>query len=600
MTTNITLISDISDVTLENETELDFMDLSLDLDVRLKLLLDANPEEMADNIKRLADMFTFSKTTRLKEYLIGILKEKNIPLMLRMDVIDSFTGYLDKFSKDREKKVRDQGYHLLHDLCKELSFDYPTPLRVNCLKRLLGYNDEFTETAFQGLKLVTNEQSIECPYRYTVILDLEKVKDCPPDVMKRLLLNFTNQNFNFTYYRILACQYLLQNLPLSSKESNGCQRILLQFAEDECLDYNLRADAADTLHSLGTRRMKDKAINIINTLGNAYGEARTFAQNAQNVHTKAVEESVESVIKQLLEQTYTTKEREGVDYFYIRIRITDKLDEVREEHTKTEGVCCKYCAKSDTEEYCSEQCKVLGVREDDIIASLNRINMDRLLYSKYNQTLKNLLVQVWLVMKEDEEMVGRLLQELEEMSGTCTSGFASRLVNVLSGFQGFNLSMSWEQQIIDNIFGRLNARIRKIPILYEEVKSLYELKTDLYLDKNFKFDTTSSLAIPSNLDISKSNGVSLEVEAKKKRRIELIDEYKTSSTPEEIREWFQERVLEEIALPSSDYQRRRCFLKFFRDQFLSIREELYPEFKEYISDIDFDLYTSKAVIVYTG
>ena len=42
------------------------------------------------------------------------------------------------------------------------------------------------------------------------------------------------------------------------------------------------------------------------------------------------------------------------------------------------------------------------------------------------------------------------------------------------------------------------------------------------------------------------------------------------------------------------------FLKFFRDNMLNIREELYEEFKDYLTDTDFDLYTRRAIIVYTG
>ena len=59
-------------------------------------------------------------------------------------------------------------------------------------------------------------------------------------------------------------------------------------------------------------------------------------------------------------------------------------------------------------------------------------------------------------------MKKRLLEELEEMSGTCSSGFASRLVNVISGFGDFKLTISWRDQIIANFTGRLNARARDI------------------------------------------------------------------------------------------------------------------------------------------
>ena len=61
-----------------------------------------------------------------------------------------------------------------------------------------------------------------------------------------------------------------------------------------------------------------------------------------------------------------------------------------------------------------------------------------------------------------EEIQKRLLQELEEMSGTCSSGFASRLVNVFSGFGSFGIRISWEDQVKANFMGRLNAVARQI------------------------------------------------------------------------------------------------------------------------------------------
>jgi hypothetical protein len=56
----------------------------------------------------------------------------------------------------------------------------------------------------------------------------------------------------------------------------------------------------------------------------------------------------------------------------------------------------------------------------------------------------------------------RLLEELIDMYGTCSSGFSSRLVNVISGYGDFNLNISWRDQIIANFTGRLNARARDI------------------------------------------------------------------------------------------------------------------------------------------
>ena len=186
--------------------------------------------------------------------------------------------------------------------------------------------------------------------------------------------------------------------------------------------------------------------------------------------------------------------------------------------------------------------------------------MDRALYSKYNFNLLYVLLKVWTYIsshKHQEEMTKRLIQELYEMSGTCSTGFISRLVNAISGFGDFNLRISWRDQIVANFTGRLNFRARNIINKDEEDKNF-----DLYCIKNTKNKDT----------LSKSEQL----------------------------EQFQENVLTELTINSSDFETRKHFLKFFRKNMLSIREELYEEFKDHITDTDFDLYFRSAISSYEG
>ena len=169
---------------------------------------------------------------------------------------------------------------------------------------------------------------------------------------------------------------------------------------------------------------------------------------------------------------------------------------------------------------------------DKINISLNRIYVDRAVYSKYSCSLINILLKVWTyIIGHDSEiqMKIRLLQELTDMSGTCSSGFLSRLVNSITGFGDFSLRISWEDQIVGNLTGRLNARAKNIDDLE-----------------------------------------------------------------------FKEKVLDEMAISCGDYKSRTNFMKFFRDELLNIRFEMYYEFQEHISDSDFDLYFRKAISMFEG
>jgi len=222
----------------------------------------------------------------------------------------------------------------------------------------------------------------------------------------------------------------------------------------------------------------------------------------------------------------------------MKIKTKKELEEEKKLKKKIEGMDITYeYVKNKIRKMITTEKKEKGLnkedkyeREEKINTSLNRIYIDRALYSKYTCSLATILLKVWTYIhnhENEEEMKKRLLQELEDMSGTCSSGFASRLINSITGFGDFSLRISWRDQIIANLNGRLNARARQIDDLA-----------------------------------------------------------------------FQEKVLVEMTINTRDYKSRRHFLKFFRKNLLSIREEMWEEFREHITDIDYDLYFRQSISQY--
>ena len=59
-------------------------------------------------------------------------------------------------------------------------------------------------------------------------------------------------------------------------------------------------------------------------------------------------------------------------------------------------------------------------------------------------------------------------------------------------------------------------------------------------------------------------------------------------------------ILDEMTLPVRFYDKRTTFLRFFRTHISKIREDMYQEFKDHISDQDYDLYFRKAIMHYEG
>ena len=190
-------------------------------------------------------------------------------------------------------------------------------------------------------------------------------------------------------------------------------------------------------------------------------------------------------------------------------------------------------------------------------------------------------------------MLKRLLQELEDMSGTCSTGFISRLLNTISGFGDISISISFEDQLIANFTGRLNAYARRItesdsPFYGEKLNDVVELWLNANLDKKKKIVNT----------IKKTKKLT-ELPPMKK----IIEEFLKIDRDNKIEtcvEDFSENVINEMTIDCHRFANRQNFLLFFRTHMLSIREEMYLEFKDLVTDSEFDLWIRKAISTYEG
>lgn len=488
--------NDIDETLDEDTLDKSIVDLSLTLKTRIRALNMFYKKSGADDtielIIKLSAMYELSGTKTLRTYLFAICEQSDIDSFLKTFAAKSIHSHNDK---------DELGYKAIDMIYPQLGSDIGTPYKIDFLKMLMK-NDDYKQQCRKHLCDTINDQKIDCNYRYKAILGLEnkdeKLRKKMDWFIREGCLEFLKCDQNDICYRVLAGQYLLQNCTLSEEENQYIQDKVLEFAENEQLEYNLRADATDVLLQLGTGKNKKRAQEIIMILGRAERVVKTMYDNAQNVHTVEIEKSVEEAIEFLHSFNIMKHNDEEIDIVYVENKI-------------------KKMIKGSN-------------NEEKINVSLNRIYMDRALYSKYNCTLSNVLLRVWTYIighKHEEEMLIRLLEELEEMSGTCSSGFVTRLINTISGFGDFSMRISWREQIIANLTGRLNARIRDM----------------------------------DNLNL-------------------------------------QEKVMDQMTLETDKFSERKHFLKFFRKNILSIREEMYEEFKEHVNDTDFDLYFRAGVSMY--
>lgn len=566
---DVTLIADLQSSVEESKTiiidrdqeslsEL-IVDLSLPIETRIQgiemYFANFGQEESNEIINRLSMMYTMSGTKILEKYLYAMCMKCKISTFLKITAAKSLCYF------NPEKEL---GYKALDTVCKDME-DVATPCQIEAVC-LLMLHTTYKKQSLQYFCNIINNLKLDCDYRYKTILSLEN-KEIPARVYfikESALLFFKNQN-NRTLYRILAGQYLIQKTKIKGKELEQTELTLMSFAQDPDLDYNLRADAADVVLQLGSEENKKTAREIIMILGRQDGDVKTIFDNAQNVHVDEIEQSVLKAIEFL--SGISMKTLSGVPgtaqitFEYVKKQIEEELEKSKPKEPKRK-----------TKKY-KEEKKNYDEKEDKIKISLNRIYMDRALYSNYNCSLLHILLKIWTYLSTHEsceDMKNRLLEELNDMSGTCSSGFASRLVNVISGYGDFNLTISWRDQIVANFTGRLNARAR-------------DIASEEHIQKNGKL-----------YNFRECNYIGCDVENDDHRSDDAQHKKKLLNMLEK----FQENVLEEMTVNSNEFAARKNFLKFFRKNMLGIRQELYEEFKEHIPDTDFDLYFRAAIATY--
>lgn len=632
----IILKNNILDFTIENEDRLNFF---------ITYYNKFNIDKTLELLNKLCGIYQFSGIKILENFLFDLsLNQKIESCIIRLEASKSlflFEEYIDEINQndtdeiknlklehnkkviERNEKRKNQAFKSLNNVCSSNINTLPTPCRINAIHILMESQDIYKHDCDIYFRKIINDINIDCYYRYKTILDLENKKNT---------INFTNfyiKNacFDFLFniknsinYRILSAQYLLQNFKdLEDYQKRNIQQTILSFAQKTTINYNLRADSADLLLNLGSDEYKIFAKDIINLLGNIDGNVKTIYDNRQNVHSEPIEKSSLNILQILSNFPILKINNNEIDYSYVYNQINNILIEQKKQYHSlfipdinslknySSSINCKNCnsyigyiyfndikcenciknneqcfSKSINKNFCSDNCNIQFDKHSKIYLSLNRIELDRTLY--LNNTLSKILIKLWSYIvsnKFKDQMILRLLEELEDMSGTCSSGFLSRLLNTISGFGDINIYISFEDQLIANFIGRLNAYAKKITdtdsIFYNE--RLYDVLEIILRDQNL-FNNIIN-----------------------KNKKDIIDNYLLTNKEQKIYnaiEKFSENVINEMTIDSNKYNEKKHFLLFFISYLPKLRQELYEEFKDYIEDSIFDLNIRKAISTYEG
>jgi hypothetical protein len=577
-----------------------------------------NGENTVEIINKLCNMYSLSGTNLLENFLQAVCDMSSVSVLLKLITVKSLLSFKQKPEtenedddgikqleikrvNDRNEKRRLNNLKVLNEITMGMG-GVSIPQQLDAIFTLMEA-PEYKIEGIERFRVFLGNHTIPCDYRYKTILELEHYNDEKQGgrrfipncefFLKESLFFFIHDRKNTTMYRILAGQYILQNLRkvIENDERKDIQNILLIVAQDVEMDFNIRADAADTLLNVGDGEYIITARETIALLSFAMGQRRTVFDNAQNVHVTEIEESIADILSVIIDTPMMrTESGENITFEFVRNKIENVFSINKGKkcvrscrHIKCE--ICDNCVKHKDSVCCDNECDMVLDKKTKIAISLNRIAIDRVLYSKYSITLSGILLRVWSYISRheaNEEMRKRLLEELYDMSGTCSTGFASRLINVVSGFDDLNIHISWRDQIVSNFTGRLNALARKI----DHEDSVYFTDESHINDLVILYLSTNPNAYKIPINEKKNDTVKNYLKIGRKKKISLIVEE------------FKSNVLIEMSINTMNTSARANFLKFFRDNMLKIREEMYMEFRDYMTDTDFDLWFRAAIMSY--
>lgn len=232
-------------------------------------------------------------------------------------------------------------------------------------------------------------------------------------------------------YHMLAAQFVLahpiQSYPMIRSHVKHAQNALYRIAAQPNA-VHVRSDAADMLLRLGTEKFRAAGERVIHELGHAYVDARqrTVYTNAQNAHDV---QNVQAVLQELMSEAPDTPDVTLDDVF------------------------------------------TFLQPHEHALESFQRIVLDTATYGGYALTdvFRGVYRRI-VVSPHRAQLERRLIEELTDMNGWCSTGHLVRLLNVFQGFGGA-LTIDARQEVRAAVFARLQYAMRKscAPELQEEL-----------------------------------------------------------------------------------------------------------------------------------
>ncbi|AHL67631.1 hypothetical protein DH26_gp144 [Chloriridovirus anopheles1] len=395
----------------------DIFNLLLPLENRVALLHSMDENQQYECIKRLLDIYRISRIKKLEKFFQYICTfTTRTPIHLKLEMLDLFTS--------KTKGIK-QAYTNVMFLLTKKSF-----VSKESWMLLKGLLKEYIEIVGvnEGEKYMKNIAAVKflkyrTPHSFAEIFDLFLPLQ---NIHLHEFLYTTFKQYLSVKEQLLVLQIIYNHEELHTQD-------LFNIANDKTETLNLRLEACDILSLKGSSDTVEKVKRILDDIL----PQDMIYLNPENVHLTSVYQSVQNTLNTLLQKNKGLKAPDSLhnillDYFVTKYRDYN----------------------------CTNLNKIKIV--------LNRIfNFNFLKFTKFQLTLKEIMENVWLVMDVSEsksELLLRLEQELLDMYETCSQGFVTRLINVLSGFyvpgceNPLGITISYE----DEIYAIFSAKVNKL------------------------------------------------------------------------------------------------------------------------------------------
>jgi hypothetical protein len=542
MITNISSVIDISlDNTKEDEEEEEIiLDEELSVEEFSKIFFDGNEsfEKRVDSLEKL-DILDKDMCAESVNKITSMFMFSPTDMFRKLLKYIILNGKINNDIKNECARAiydddKNSGYECFLKISQDMS-SFPTPLQLDIIRILMETDKYYNETLSLLVNLLTN-QSLENEYRYKTLLSIQR-DNSRTYVYKYLddaYFEFIKDNKTYTRYRIVGSQYILQHKTISQDVKDEIEKICISFAADNQLDYNLRADSADLLVRLGSESSKELGRDIITLLGRNTGGITTVYTDRQNVHDDNIDESVRKFILDI-SSVHLKNNSEGKYTTFSDVQQEIEKIVLEEEENKGE---------KEEENKGEKEEENKGEKEEENKGRKEKSNIDK---------VRSSLLRIYI----DQ--------------------------TIYDGGQTL-------QSIFNKVWQIINDHEYSESLRYRMIEELIDMA-----DTCASGHVSRIINVLSGFEIN-GKTISLDIGWKKQIQSNLLARLNTKI--KDIEDEKQQETLLDEMMTSGDIINKPTLNTFFRENLIIIRDEMYREFIEYITEDIFEEHFRSAITIF--